>query len=310
MNSIIVTGANGDIGLSIGRILKESMDDFKIFGTDCNGEWPAKDIYDDIYYLPNANEKGYIKNLKKLVAVINPKLVICVTEPELKKISNENNFCTKKFIVNENFLLNTFLDKLSTYHWLKDNNTDAPLTVDIHEVKSNQFPVFVKSRYGHGNQNYELVRDMNRLDHYKTNSRNNYVAQEYIPFTDNEYTCAIIKINKKVNHLIMKRKLEGSNTVKIEVVENKHISDSLHKISNAINHDFFINVQLRLDSDAPKIFEINPRFSGTSMMRHKIGFQDVLWMVKKKLDVLNELPNCKIHSGIQVFRAFDEIIKK
>ena len=102
MNSIIVTGANGDIGLSIGRILKESMDDFKIFGTDCNGEWPAKDIYDDIYYLPNANEKGYIKNLKKLVAGINPKLVICVTEPELKKISNENNFCTKS---------NSFLSK-------------------------------------------------------------------------------------------------------------------------------------------------------------------------------------------------------
>ena len=39
----------------------------------------------------------------------------------------------------------------------------------------------------------------------------------------------------------MKRKLEGSNTVKIEVVENKHISDLLCKISNAINHDFFIN---------------------------------------------------------------------
>ena len=151
---------------------------------------------------------------------------------------------------------------------------------------------------------------MDRLNNYKNNLSKKYIAQKYIPFKDNEYTCALIKINKKINHLIMKRKLDGSNTVRIEVVKNKYITDLIFKISNAIDYDFFINVQLRLDLKKPQIFEINPRFSGTSMMRHKIGFKDVLWMVEKKLNIQNELPHCNINSGIQVFRVFDEIIKK
>jgi carbamoyl-phosphate synthase large subunit len=38
-----------------------------------------------------------------------------------------------------------------------------------------------------------------------------------------------------------------------------------------------MNVQLRLTAAGPRVFEINPRFSSTALMRHRIGFSDVLW---------------------------------
>lgn len=40
-----------------------------------------------------------------------------------------------------------------------------------------------------------------------------------------------------------------------------------------------MNVQLRLTDSGPRVFEINPRFSSTALMRQKMGFTDVLWAV-------------------------------
>jgi len=42
-----------------------------------------------------------------------------------------------------------------------------------------------------------------------------------------------------------------------------------------------MNVQLRLTEQGPRVFEINPRFSSTVLMRHRIGFSDVLWSIQE-----------------------------
>ena len=38
-----------------------------------------------------------------------------------------------------------------------------------------------------------------------------------------------------------------------------------------------MNIQLRLTDKGPRVFEINPRFSSTVLMRHRLGYTDVLW---------------------------------
>jgi carbamoyl-phosphate synthase large subunit len=41
-----------------------------------------------------------------------------------------------------------------------------------------------------------------------------------------------------------------------------------------------INVQLRITTNGPRIFEINPRFSSTVLMRHQMGFCDLVWSIQ------------------------------
>ena len=41
MKKILVTGANGDIGEAVGRILIKDFPDFEIVGSDCSGEFPG-----------------------------------------------------------------------------------------------------------------------------------------------------------------------------------------------------------------------------------------------------------------------------
>ena len=63
-----------------------------------------------------------------------------------------------------------------------------------------------------------------------------------------------------------------------------------------------MNIQLRLTDKGPRVFEINPRFSSTVLMRHRIGFSDVLWALEEaegKSVVFPEIPQDRIMVRVQ-----------
>jgi carbamoyl-phosphate synthase large subunit len=68
-----------------------------------------------------------------------------------------------------------------------------------------------------------------------------------------------------------------------------------------------LNVQLRLRGGIPYVFEINPRFSSTLMMRHKIGFQDFIWTLDY-LTTQDKPPAWHIPEGHYIYRVSDEVI--
>jgi carbamoyl-phosphate synthase large subunit len=67
-------------------------------------------------------------------------------------------------------------------------------------------------------------------------------------------------------------------------------------------------VQLRLTDKGPRVFEINPRFSSTVLMRHRMGFSDVLWAIEEaegKTVSYPKIPNGKIMVRVQAAAIFD-----
>ena len=66
---ILITGANGDIAISISRIIKKHFKKYKINGTDIENIGPGEIYYDHIYKVSKPNNLDYakqIKNIKKL----------------------------------------------------------------------------------------------------------------------------------------------------------------------------------------------------------------------------------------------------
>lgn len=53
------------------------------------------------------------------------------------------------------------------------------------------------------------------------------------------------------------------------------------RIAEGLNLHGSMNVQLRLTDKGPRVFEINPRFSSTVLMRHRLGFSDVIWAIEE-----------------------------
>jgi carbamoyl-phosphate synthase large subunit len=63
-----------------------------------------------------------------------------------------------------------------------------------------------------------------------------------------------------------------------------------------------MNIQMRLTDKGPRVFEINPRFSSTVLMRHRLGFSDVLWAIDEaegKLINFQEIPKDQMMVRVQ-----------
>ena len=182
--------------------------------------------------------------------------------------------------------------------WTRLVNDQAPLS----------FPCVLKSRYGAGNQNVYLVSSAEEACAYK-NLFPNYIWQEYLPSNDAEYTCGVFGSNDGTfRTIIFKRRLVSGVTSFAELVENPEITSICEKVARKLDLKGSINIQLRLESRGPVIFEINPRFSSTVGMRHKLGFCDVEWSLQEQILGRETKYKLSYPIGTRLCKIYDEWI--
>jgi carbamoyl-phosphate synthase large subunit len=80
----------------------------------------------------------------------------------------------------------------------------------------------------------------------------------------------------------------------------------LRRIADVVELVGAINVQLRVDAEGPKVFEINPRFSSTVGFRDRLGYRDFVWsvMARKGLAIGDYIPpavGTRIYRGTSLF---------
>ncbi len=305
--NVLVTAANGDIGEAIGRILREAWPESSLHGADLGDDWPAAEVFDKVHCLPRGDDPGYGAALAKLAAEIGADLVIPVSEPELWHIADTPGpACDLPLLMARRDLVATFLDKLRTARWLTEHGLPAPRTLPLRDATTDDLPIFVKRNRGHGNQHTAIIRSAGHLEIAKQEAPEDSIAQELLEPSDREYTCAVFRAGDDLRTLTMRRVLEGGTTIRIEIEGHGVVDDLLAAIASAADLEGSINVQLRLTDKGPRVFEINPRFSGTVMMRHKIGCQDLLWAVAARNGT--RPPDYSPPIGTRVFRQAREVV--
>ena len=302
--NILVTGANGDIAEAICGILREAFPDAKIDGADASGTRPGEGLFDHMKSLPRADSADFVPALTQLSEQMSYSLVIPTVEAELWVLAHtaQENLLGIPLLMVQAPLLRCFLDKLETANWLSAQGLQPPHTVPFDKADDLKLPIIVKPRQGRGSRGIEVVRTDRHLEFVKTQMPSNAIAQEYVGDDDNEYTCAVIRLDGQTRTLALKRRLAGGRTVFAEEVSDRKIDDMVIGVAEACDLDGAINVQLRMTVAGPKIFEINPRFSSTVMMRHRLGFQDLVWAVTGRLG------NYAPRPGRTVYRLSREMI--
>jgi len=279
---ILVTGANGDIGEAIGRILQESFPDAAVFGADAAGRWPGGFTFEKMLELPHSSAFEYADHISRLAEGFD--LIIPSSEPEILRLSKTPSGIGKlPLLMVDSRILNIFMDKYETAMFFERNGLKAPSTKRLSEVCTVDRPLYVKPRRGAGGRGHRLVTTNEELHFMKQVCNADWIAQEYLPGDDNEFTCALFRFGSELRTVILKRRLHGDKTVRAEVVENPEIEIILGKVALLTDLEGCINVQLKLTDDGPMVFEINPRLSSTVMMRHRLGFKDCEWWVKSFL---------------------------
>jgi len=309
--NILVTGCGGDIGQSIGKILNEYGIVNNLYGCDISDKNAAKFIYSNFFLGLPCKDPNYISNLEKIVQEKEIDFIIPISEPELRFFSkaNINKIGTAELILASAEALEVGFDKLNTADFLKKENLPFPITHSIDDIETiEKFPVIMKSRTGSGSSNVSIVKDNDTFISIKKGNPD-FIVQEFLDGDNGEYTCGVYRSKGGIiRSIILKRELMGGFTGYGEVIANKEIDKLLHDIAEKLYLVGSINVQLRLTSKGPVVFEINPRFSSTVRFRHLFDFKDVEWSIEDKLGLpISDYTETAI--GKKLYKGFNEYIQ-
>ena len=275
---ILVTAVNGDIGQTAIKIIKDAKMASTIVGTDCSKSDIGKYFVDEFVKVSGADDPNYIKEIEKYCAKYDIDVIIPISEPEILRLKEIGEIRGAKVIKANKKAIEICLDKLRTYELMCENNIPVPWTRELNQ-KPIEYPCILKDRSSCGSKSFAMIENESDLEYYRR-KRTNSILQEMLLPNHEEYTCGVFcGTSNKIFTIALHRTLLGGLTGYAEVVRSEEIENYCIKIAKLLNLRGSINIQLRLTSDGPKVFEINPRFSSTMYFRHKVGFEDLVWSI-------------------------------
>lgn len=281
---ILVSGVAGDIGFGIGRILRKWGICDQLHGIDIHDDHPGRKVFDVCSSAPRASQPIYMDWLRKYLNDNCIDVFIPSSEAELEALACMNGKLNNntKLLMNEASQIKCALDKHICLNYLGSHGIRVPDHGLVGDDTPSSYPVIVKPRRGQGSKGISQANDESEL----AACSRGYVWQELLLPNDEEYTCALYKSNKiDLRVIIFRRKLSGGLTVSGEVVYNKFIEEYIRSIAGIMDLCGVFNIQLRLTSNGPLLFEINPRLSSTLVFRDMLGFADLRWWLSDTIDL-------------------------
>ena len=279
---VLITGIGGDISQGVATILRESRPDLRLIGVDVHSQHGGQLFVDCLETVPAASAPDYRAAIQALITKHAVDMFIPMSEPELGALNPFSElFPGVQWITAGAEVVAAGLDKYATVQALKRLGLPAPWTIPVSEGIPNAYPCILKNRYGSGSR--AVFRIENAEDSvYYGRRYPDAVYQELLEPADREVTCAVYrKRDGEVLCLQMLRRLTGGFTGWAKIIDDEQTSQMCECIAEGLDLRGSMNVQLRLTNKGPRVFEINPRFSSTVLMRHRMGFSDVLWAIEE-----------------------------
>jgi carbamoyl-phosphate synthase large subunit len=306
----LITGCGGDLAISLSKIARRRGIFKKIIGVDCSVDHPGDLFFDGCGQIPSANHDNYFSSIEEIVKLQKVDLIIPATDSEIE-VFFENNFHNcflgTPLVMSSKRAIEIGLSKLVTAKTIQNMGLRAPWTIRTSEGEPPEFPCIIKPIKSAGSQGVRILNDASKITDEDLSE--DLVWQELIGTPDEEYTSGLYRdINGEVRYITFRRHLSGGITTRAILVDDSAINQMLYTIATKLELIGSINVQFRMTSDGPVVFEINPRFSSTVGFRDKLGFQDFIWSVLQGKGL--PLPAYKPEVGdIRLYKTFqDQII--
>lgn len=316
---VMITGlGGGGHGAQILKAINLASTPYKIVGGDMSPMSKGLFEVDYPYVLPPANNPRYIDTLLAVCRKHNVQVLFHGSEPELKIMSKRRKSLEKIGVflpINPQHVLDICMDKSRAIDWLKQNKFDCPATITISSVndlrKVDFLPAVLKPSIGGGGSiNIFLAQTKNDLitfGKYLLSLYSEFIVQEYVGTPDSEYTVGVLidMDGKLLNSIAVKRMmLSGlSNKIKTpnitgndklgpilaissgisqgEIGYFPEVTKPCEKIALALGCRGAVNIQCRYVDGKVYIFEINPRFSGTTSLRAMVGYNEPDILIRK-----------------------------
>ena len=339
--TVLVTGVGGrSVGSGILHSLVRASDEvrarWRVIGADADpfawGLYKA----DAAALLPYANSPDYLPAVRRLVDEHHIDAIVPGTEAEIRPlVENAAQLAPAVVIANRLDLLPLMLDKFATAAKLTELGYAVIPTLPLAESRTiaNQhgFPLIVKpTRETGGSRGLHLVRDAEELERLLplVDQRTAPCVQPYVGDAEHEYTVGVLtdRDGRLIDSIVMHRKLLGLSLLTATKVDDRRCALSTgysqgfivrepkiqafcERLAAQLDSRGPLNVQLRIDprNDQSYVFEIHPRFSGTTPIRADVGFNEVDVLLRNAL--LGEtFGRLGYRTDVAAIRAFEHVI--
>jgi len=320
MTTVLVTGVGGGgNGEQLVKSLRLSTIAYRVVGTDLTVEAAQQSGADVCLALPRADHPGYLDALLEVCAQQKVEALLPGSEPELRLLALNAGRIRQHvalLAINDQSLIDICSDKFKTAEFLASHGFESPaswLVSSIDELAPiSSFPLIVKPTVGGGSQNVYLIQSRDELQMicgFLLGYFESVLVQEYVGRVDQEFTVGVLfdGDGQLINSIALNRFILTalSNRIRVpnrtdredlgpvlaissgvsqgRVADFPEVRDYCERVGIALGAKYAINVQCRLVDGRPMIFEINPRFSGTSSIRAMLGFNEPDLLIRKHL---------------------------
>jgi carbamoyl-phosphate synthase large subunit len=281
--NVLITAIGGDIAQGIAAILRQSFPDWRLTGMDVHSRHAGSLFVDQFHEAPRASDPAYEDALKGIVSRDAIDLVIPMSEAELQLLSSRGygEVGAARLLMANPLAIEVGADKLRTVQFLESIGVPAPWTeLAGNFLPQKHLPCIFKPRRGAGSKAVFRCETAEEVAFYRQRHADAVVQELLLP-ADQEVTCGVFRSGGGHTAVVqLLRTLTGGFTGWAQVIDDPEVFSQCSMLAEALELRGSINVQLRITGKGPRIFEINPRFSSTVLMRHQMGFCDLLWSIQ------------------------------
>jgi carbamoyl-phosphate synthase large subunit len=290
---------------------------YGIIGTDTNPFCTNFKLVERAFTVPVATDPAYLDAVLSISRAHGVAAVFPGCEPELRRMSAERKCLLDADLflpIDLQEVIEVGMDKRVTAAFLDAQGFAHPRFAsvtadDLAEI--DWFPVVVKPAVGGGGSAdcylAQTPRELALLAELLGERWPQMMVQEYVGRADAEFTVGVLHDldGKYLNSIAVHRELDGALNVRLRVpnvTERRDLGETL-VISSGFSHGLVgpfpevtrqceriaaalevrgaVNIQCRLVDGRVQVFEINPRFSGTTSLRAMVGYNEPDVLLRK-----------------------------
>lgn len=317
---VLITGlGGGGFGMETLKALRLSELPYFFIGADITRMSFGLPNADRSYVVPPAIDPGYLDAIMNVVRENNVRILLPGSEPELTAISSNREAFAAAGVtlgINAHPVIELCMNKFSLMEKLRGKGYAVPATFlisspdDIEKVSI--YPVVCKPHIGGGgSQNVFLMQDRKEcglIAQYLLGYLDSFIVQEYVGDPESEYTVGVLSDGDGaiVDSIAVRRFLGSAMSSRMRMPNRTGRQDlgDVLVVSSGISQGSIgrfpdvtgfcegvaadigsrgpINIQCRAYRGEIYIFEINPRFSGTTYFRALAGFNEPDLFIRKQ----------------------------
>lgn len=284
--TVLVLGVGGNVSQGILKALRLAAQPPRVVAACVTADAVGMFEADRAYRSPYAADPEFIPWLMRVCERERVAAVLSGSEPVLAALAPaaaELSAATGTVaIVSPTAVLEVGIDKLAGCRWLAGHGFPHPHFAEASDRDAVErllaragLPLIAKPRRGRGAQGVVEIADEAALSGVR--GRRDIVLQEMLGSPDEEYTvgCFCDSAGVLRGSVAMRRVLAHGTTVRADLGDFEPVRTLSERIVTALGPLGPCNVQLRMRDGAPVPFELNVRFSGTTPMRARHGFNEV-----------------------------------